>query len=312
MAKQNKPVLYVEGLSKTIRRRTIVQDISFEVGEGEIFGFLGPNGAGKTTTIRMLVGLIRPSKGKVKIGGYDLQTDFLKAISHVGCIVENPELYPYLTGRENLELFARMARIDHARIREVVEQVELTERIDDPVKTYSLGMRQRLGIAQALLGKPKLLILDEPTNGLDPAGIRELRAFIRKLARKDGISVFVSSHILHEVQLMCDRVAIIHQGKLVQTGPIGELVGDQSMVEWKIEPADRGLKVLQSLPYVTRWEQPDDGRILVHMPAEKIAETNRSLVDKQILVHEIRTHRPTLEDIFLQMTGGVESAASDL
>jgi ABC-2 type transport system ATP-binding protein len=305
MAKQNKPVLSVEGLCKTIRKRTIVQDISFEVGEGEIFGFLGPNGAGKTTTIRMLVGLIRPSKGKVKIGGYDLKTDFLKAISHVGCIVENPELYPYLTGRENLELFARMARIDHTRIDEVVEQVELTDRIDDPVKTYSLGMRQRLGIAQALLGKPKLLILDEPTNGLDPAGIRELRAFIRKLAREDGISVFVSSHILHEVQLMCDRVAIIHQGKLVKTGPIHQLVGGHSMVEWKIEPTDRGLKLLQSLPYITRWEQPDDDRILVHMPAEKIAETNQFFIEHKIKVHEIRTHRPTLEDIFLQMTGGV-------
>src|SRR2546430_2595804 len=187
-----------------------------------------------------------------------------------------------MTGRENLEHLARMLRVRKSDIERVGMLVGMAHRLDQRVGTYSLGMRQRLGIAQALLGKPKLLILDEPTNGLDPAGIRELRAFIRKLAREDGISVFVSSHILHEVQLMCDRVAIIHQGKLVKTGPIHKPVGGHSMVEWKIEPTDRGLKLLQSLPYITRWEQPDDDRILVHMPAEKIAETNQFFIEHKI------------------------------
>lgn len=298
-------VLSVQGLSKKIGQREIVKNVSFEVGESEIFGFLGPNGAGKTTTIRMLVGLTRPTKGTIRIGGYDLSKQFLNAIRQVGCIVENPELYPYLTGRENLELFARMTGdISPDRIEEVVRLVELQNRIDDSVKTYSLGMRQRLGIAQALLGRPKLLILDEPTNGLDPAGIRELRSFIRRLSREEGISVFISSHILHEVQLMCDRVAIISQGEIVKTGRVDQLVGSHAKVEWVVEPHNAGVEKLRGLPYISQLEVLDNGRVLVHMPMEKIAETNRALVAEQIQVSGIRPHQQTLEDIFLEMTGG--------
>jgi ABC-2 type transport system ATP-binding protein len=306
MANDKETVLSVKGLSKTIRGRHIVRNVTFEVKAGEIFGFLGPNGAGKTTTIRMLVGLIRPSQGTVKIGGHDLQKDFLQAIRHVGCIVENPELYPYLTGRENLEVLARMAEIPDDRIDEVVQLVELSDRIHDPVKTYSLGMRQRLGIAQALLGNPRLLILDEPTNGLDPAGIRELRAFIRKLSREEGISFLISSHILHEVQLMCDRVAVIHQGEIIRTGPIHQLVGQSSMVEWKVEPIKRGMQLLKSLSHIKQLESTPTGKVLVHMPTEKIAETNAFLMQQGVQVFEIRPYRPTLEDIFLEMTGGVQ------
>ncbi|EGK14631.1 bacitracin transport ATP binding cassette transporter, ABC protein, partial [Desmospora sp. 8437] len=181
MPADEEKILLVENVSKRIGRREIVTDLTFDVGHGEIYGFLGPNGAGKTTTIRMLVGLIRPTRGTVRIGGYDLRKEPLQALRHVGCIVENPEMYPYLTGRENLEILGRMnEEITPERIGEVVRLVELERRIDDRVKTYSLGMRQRLGIAQALLGKPKLLILDEPTNGLDPSGIREMRHFIRQ------------------------------------------------------------------------------------------------------------------------------------
>lgn len=301
----DRTVLSVQNLCKRIGGRDIVKQVSFEVKAGEIFGFLGPNGAGKTTTIRMLVGLIRPTSGSVTIGGYDLYRDFLKAIRQVGCIVEKPELYPYLTGRENLELFARMADIPPERIDEVVERVELTERIDDPVKTYSLGMRQRLGIAQALLCNPRLLILDEPTNGLDPAGIRELRAFIRRLAREDGISVFVSSHILHEVQLMCDRVAIIHQGTVVQTGQVDELLAGKDRVEWTLEPSDKGLELLRSLPFVKRAEAGGDRKVIAHMPPDKAAEANEALLRSGIRVEGIRPLTPALEDIFLELTGGV-------
>lgn len=305
------PILSVEGLSKTIGKREIVHDVSFEVGPGEIFGFLGPNGAGKTTTIRMLVGLIHPSKGSIKIGGYDLSKQFLQAIRQVGCIVENPELYPYLSGRENLQLFARMMEeITPERIDEVVKLVELDQRIDDPVKTYSLGMRQRLGIAQALLGKPKLLILDEPTNGLDPAGIRELRSFIRYLAQEKGISVFISSHILHEVQLMCDRVAIIHEGKVVKTGRIDQLVSSHARVEWMLTPQQKGAEQLRQFPYISQVEVLDQGRVLVHMPLEKVAETNEALLKEHIQVTGIRPFRQTLEDIFLEMTGGDPIAES--
>jgi ABC-2 type transport system ATP-binding protein len=300
-----KPVLEVKKLSKKIGARTIIDDISFDVNPGEIFGFLGPNGAGKTTTIRMLVGLIKPTSGSVFIGGYNLKTNFLEAIQQVGCIVENPELYPYLTGRENLEHFARMMQdVGSNRIDEVVHLVELDKRIDETVKTYSLGMRQRLGIAQALLGNPQLLILDEPTNGLDPAGIRELRAFIRRLAQEQSISIFISSHILYEIQLLCDRVAIISQGKVLKTAPVAQLVGEESKVEWSLQPLSAAIPQLSDLPYIRNVEQLGKERVMVHMPVEKIAETNQLLLSSNIQVNAIRPMNQTLEDIFLEMTGG--------
>jgi ABC-2 type transport system ATP-binding protein len=305
MHNDSTPVLAVEGLTKTIGSRTIVDQVSFEVNAGEIFGFLGPNGAGKTTTIRMLVGLIRPTAGSIRIAGHDLQTDFLRAIRHVGCIVENPEMYPYLTGRENLEVFARMqGDISAERIEEVVRLVELEYRIDDRVRTYSLGMRQRLGIAQALLGRPSLLILDEPTNGLDPAGIRELRAFVRKLAKTEGISVFISSHILHEVQLMCDRVAIIHQGRLVKSGTVQQLLAGYPRVEWQLRSVQEGQRVLHSLPDVKVLEATEDGSVLTQMPEEQIPQANRALLEAGVDVIGIRQKRPTLEDLFLETTEG--------
>lgn len=297
-------ILSVEHLTKKIGKRVIVDDVSFEVGRGEIFGFLGPNGAGKTTTIRMLVGLIKPTSGTVHIGNYNLHTHFRKAIEQVGCIVENPELYVYLTGRENLEHFARMVdTVSTERIEEVVRLVEMEKRIDDTVKTYSLGMRQRLGIAQALLNEPKLLILDEPTNGLDPAGIRELRAFIRKLAQEENISIFISSHILHEIQLLCDRVAIISQGKVIQTAQVAELVGDKSKVEWFLTPLAEGISKLAGLDYIEDIEALDKERVVVQMPMDKVAETNQLLLKADVLVSAIRPMNQTLEDIFLEMTG---------
>ncbi len=212
-----------------------------------MFGFLGPNGAGKTTTIRMLVGLIRPTSGKISICGYDLQKQFTKAIQHIGCIVENPELYPYLSGWENLEHFARMVPgITAHRIQEVVELVGLQNRIHDLVRTYSLGMRQRLGIAQALLGKPTVLILDEPTNGLDPVGIREMRQFIRSLAEKEQLSVLVSSHLLSEIQLMCDRVAIMSKGQIIRIDTVEHLLQEQARTYWSVDPIDTAKQILQN------------------------------------------------------------------
>ncbi|SDW28249.1 ABC-2 type transport system ATP-binding protein [Marininema mesophilum] len=298
-------VLVVNGLTKRIGKREIVRDINFAVGQGEIYGFLGPNGAGKTTTIRMLVGLIRPTQGRIQIAGYDLSKQFLQAIRHVGCIVENPELYPYLTGRENLELFARMAEgITQQRITEVVQLVELEDRIDDRVRTYSLGMRQRLGIAQALLSRPQLLILDEPTNGLDPAGIREMRQFIYRLAREESISVFISSHILHEVQLLCDRVAIIHQGRVVKTGQVHQLLAGEPPVIWQLSPTEKAINLLKSLPDVTNVELLEDGQLRTHLPQNKIANVNHRLNQAGIQVTSIQQKKPTLEDIFLQMTEG--------
>lgn len=219
------PIVQLQNLSKTIKGKQLIHNLNIDLYPGQITGFLGPNGAGKTTTIRMMTGLMHPSEGKVIIDGQSLQEHYEEAISKVGVIVENPEMYKYMTGYKNLLHFARMHKnVSKARIDEVVTQVGLENRIHEKVSTYSLGMRQRLGLAQALLHRPKFLILDEPTNGLDPAGIREFRMYLRKIATEDGVSVFVSSHLLSEIELMCDRVAVIQNGQLIDIREIKKMI----------------------------------------------------------------------------------------
>ncbi|WP_019123451.1 ABC transporter ATP-binding protein [Brevibacillus massiliensis] len=302
-------VLSVSHLKKSFGKRQIIKDITFDVMAGEVFGFLGPNGAGKTTTIRMLVGLAAADSGEICIGGHSLKREFGPAIRQVGCIVENPELYKFLTGRENLEQFARMSgQIPARRIDEVAEFVELTHAIDDKVKTYSLGMRQRLGIAQALLHRPKLLILDEPTNGLDPAGIREMRRFIRRLAEQEGLAVFISSHLLNEIEMMCDRVAIIQSGRVISVGEVKELMAQfADQVEWEFAEADlkRGLACLARLPFVTEVWQTAEGKGKCRMDVEQISTANAALVEAGIQVRGIASKTVTLEDLFLSLTGEV-------
>lgn len=302
---ENSPVLSVHHLKKKIGNKEIIKDISFEVYAGEVFGFLGPNGSGKTTTIRMLVDLIRPTEGRVYCCGKDVHQHHQEALKHIGCIVENPEMYPYMTGWENLEHFAAMLeQVGTKRIQEVVTIVGLTQRIHDKVKTYSLGMRQRLGIAQALLGNPKLLILDEPTNGLDPQGIKELREFIRGLAN-EGMSIFVSSHLLSEIQLLCDRVAIISKGRLLAVDRVDALLMQQSdQWTWKFEPFATGLNVLDELQYTERKLFPDGQSVLIRMPREAVSECNRRLVEAGVRVLGIEWKPPALEDLFLEMTEG--------
>lgn len=294
--------LSVQGLRKTIGSKEIIKGIDFELRQGEVFGFLGPNGAGKTTTIRMLVGLIKPTAGTVQVCGFDVDKQFPDAMKNMGCIVENPELYTYLSGWNNLLYFARMMDgIDEARVREVVELVGLGARIHDKVKTYSLGMRQRLGIAQALLGKPKVLILDEPTNGLDPSGIREMREFIRFLAEKEGLSVFVSSHLLSEIQLMCDRVAIISGGQVVRVGAVHTLLAQQERLRWRLSPLEEGVQVLQRLCGQVEVEQDV---VVTPYVEQQIGEWNRELVNAGVTVTEMSRRLPSLEDLFLELTGG--------
>ncbi len=298
-------VLAAEHLTKSFGDRVAVSDVSFELAPGEVFGFLGPNGAGKTTTIRMLVGLARPDRGRVRIRGFDLARNFSRAMAHVGCIVESPDLYPYLTGRENLLHFARMLPDGAAgRIAELARLVALEERLDDKVSTYSLGMRQRLGIAQALLGAPDLLILDEPANGLDPAGIREIRRLVRALASERGISIFVSSHLLSEVELMCDRVAIIHRGKTLATGPVSELLSrSRSGYRIAAKPAARALEVLTALlPGAVELEEDDS--LLLSAPADAIPGAVRALAAAGVEVFAVERRASTLEDVFLEVTGG--------
>ncbi|MED4586784.1 ABC transporter ATP-binding protein [Brevibacillus choshinensis] len=301
-------VLSVKGLRKKIGGKPIIHDITFDVFSGEVFGFLGPNGAGKTTTIRMLVGLATADGGEIRIGGISLQEQFPQAIAQVGCIVENPELYKFLTGRENLEQFARMSGgISKERIEEIVRFVDLERAIDDKVKTYSLGMRQRLGIAQALLHRPKILILDEPTNGLDPAGIREMRQFIRKLAEEEGLAVFISSHLLSEIEMMCDRVAIISQGQVISVGLVKELMAQfADQVDWDVQPASmkKAMDALQGHPAVKEVWEVGEERLKCRMDVERVSEVNQALVRAGIPVKGIATKTVTLEDLFLTLTGG--------
>ncbi|MEK3912273.1 ABC transporter ATP-binding protein [Paenibacillus sp. FSL H7-0331] len=294
--------LSVKGLRKVIGKREIIQSLDFDLRRGEVFGFLGPNGAGKTTTIRMLVGLIRPTAGSIQVCGYDLHTQFPEAMRNLGCIVENPELYTYLSGWSNLQYFARMMEgIDDVRIAEVVKLVGLSARIHDKVKTYSLGMRQRLGIAQALLGNPKVLILDEPTNGLDPSGIREMREFIRYLAEKEGLSVLVSSHLLSEIQLMCDRVAIISKGRIVRVDKVQSLLAQQERVSWRLHPMDKGYQVLSGL---TDSVETRGALLITPYMEQEIGRWNQILVSAGVTVTEISRKLPSLEDLFIELTGG--------
>lgn len=316
-ANEREVVLSVEGVKKTLGGRLIIKGISFQVFAGEIFGFLGPNGSGKTTTIRMLVDLIKPTEGAIRICGYDVQRQHNEALRHVGCIVENPELYPYLTGLENLEHFARMLPgVTEERIREVIAIVGMDERIGDRVKTYSLGMRQRLGIAQALLGNPKLLILDEPTNGLDPQGIKELREFIRRLAAT-GLSLFVSSHLLSEIQQMCDRVAIISHGEVIRVGEVSALIDDSAATAiWRVAPNKPALDILRAWPGVELAAEPagapDTGEaakgtvaaVVTRLNPDIIPDLTKALVQAKIAIHGIEIKLPTLEDLFLKLTEG--------
>ncbi|HWZ85912.1 MAG TPA: ABC transporter ATP-binding protein [Thermoanaerobaculia bacterium] len=294
-------------MTKRFGQREAVSDVSFDVRAGEVFGFLGPNGAGKTTTIRMLVGLARPDRGTVRIRGLDLARDFRRAMVHVGCIVESPDLYKYLTGRENLVHFARMLPDGAmARIEKLSALVALSERLDDKVATYSLGMRQRLGIAQALLGSPDILILDEPANGLDPAGIREIRQLVRVLADERGIAVFVSSHLLSEVEQTCDRVAIIHRGRTLATGPVRELVDRvaSDRLRLDVRPARRAADVLTAFGAAETEAAGGEGTVRARIPKERVPDALRALAAAGVDVFAVERELASLEEVFLEVTGG--------
>ncbi|KKO51021.1 ABC transporter ATP-binding protein [Paenibacillus sp. DMB20] len=297
----SEPIVRLMGVTKVISSRTIVHDLTLDIPAGQVFGFLGPNGAGKTTTIRMMVGLMSISKGDILIGGHSIRKNYEQASSLIGAIVENPEMYKFLTGYKNLVHYARMMPgITEQRIHEVVELVGLKDRIHDKVRTYSLGMRQRLGVAQALLHRPKLLILDEPTNGLDPQGIRELRDYLRRLSREEGTTVFVSSHLLSEMELMCDMVGIIQQGRLVDIRQLRTSEGGRAFEETAYEVHDPSLaaRVLAA-----HHPQIKENRIIIRGDRERIADINAELVQGGVRVYSIQPVTTSLEDQFLQMTG---------
>ncbi|MFJ7728702.1 ABC transporter ATP-binding protein [Neobacillus sp. NPDC097160] len=304
-----KSVVELKNVSKKIRGKTIIDNLSFSVEAGEVFGFLGPNGAGKTTTIRMIVGLIGITSGEIAICGKSVAKDYENAIRHVGAIVENPELYKFLTGYQNLQQVARLTKgMTKEKIDEAVKLVGLSDRIHDKVKTYSLGMRQRLGIAQSLLHNPKVLILDEPTNGLDPAGIREIRDYLRRLAQEKNLAIIVSSHLLSEMEMMCDRIAIIQKGKLVNV----QQVRDDTEVEKKTYVCDvnnpsEAIAVLAA--HNIQAAGHEDGiQLLLETP--QVPDVLRILLTNDILVFEMKVIKKSLEDRFLEITQEEEVAAN--
>jgi ABC-2 type transport system ATP-binding protein len=296
-------IVQIQNLTKRIGNKTIIDQLNFEVPRGEVFGFLGPNGAGKTTTIRMMVGLIGMTEGDVLIDGISIGKEFEKAIVKVGAIVENPEMYKFLSGYQNLLHFARMVPgVTSQRIDEVISLVSLGNRIHDKVRTYSLGMRQRLGVAQALLHKPSVLILDEPTNGLDPAGIRELRDYLHRLTREEGISVIVSSHLLSEMELMCDRVAIIQQGKLIDVRAIKEFIEEDTHQTVVFQVSDNE-KAIHSLSPFSEWKvKRIDQGIQCWLEKEEVAKVVELLVHDGVKLYSVQRVAPSLEDKFLKMT----------
>ncbi|MGG1638685.1 ABC transporter ATP-binding protein [Paenibacillus sp. NRS-1760] len=298
-------VLKLRNVTKSIGGRKIVDNLSFDIPAGEVFGFLGPNGAGKTTTIRMIVGLISMSKGEALIKGVSVREHFELAMTHVGAIVENPEMYKFLTGYQNLVHFARRHKgITKERINEVVKLLGLQNRIHEKVKRYSLGMRQRLGVAQAILHRPSLLILDEPTNGLDPAGIRELRDYLRKLTREEGISVIVSSHLLSEMELMCDRVAIIQAGKLIDIRSLQETRDSiQSKIVIEVGDLLAAQQLLSAIFDATRITVKGN-QLEIAADKAAIPDITRLLVSSEIDVLGIQVAQKSLEEQFLEITGG--------
>ena len=306
----DKPIVQIKNIKKRIGKKLIIDDLSFDVRPGEVFGFLGPNGAGKTTTIRMLLGLITITEGEIYINGFSIKKDFEKAIAGVGGIVENPDLYKNLTGYQNLVHYCRMyTDVKKERISEVIKIVGLDKRVNDKVKTYSLGMRQRLGFAQALLNSPSLLVLDEPTNGLDPAGIHELRSHLRKLAVEENIAVLVSSHLLSEMELMCDRVAIIQNGKLISIENVRELVDEKknSVVALTVEPIEKAISCLKK--FNSEYNPIVKGKeIEIIEELEKVPEIVSKLVTEGISIYGVRMLTHSLEEKFLEMTEGNEIA----
>lgn len=307
---ENQPVVRIQGVSKIIGGKKLIDSLTLDIPSGQVYGFLGPNGAGKTTTIRMIVGLMSITEGDILIQGSSIKHEFEEAISHVGAIVENPEMYKFLSGYENLLHYARMSPgVSKARIMEAVELVGMEHRIHDKVKTYSLGMRQRLGVAQAILHRPKLLVLDEPTNGLDPQGIRELRDYLRRLSREEGTTVFVSSHLLSEMELMCDTVAVIQQGRLIDVKELGHSgkadgSGGADQVQetvFEVNAPAAAQDLLVSLGFSSRAEE---NGVILTVNRTDAAQVNARLVNHGIAVYGIRPVTRSLEDQFLEMTGG--------
>ena len=295
-------ILKCENLHKSFRKKEILKNVSLELTSGDILGFIGPNGAGKTTTIKLILGLQKIGSGKVIINGHDIQKDFEKAIAKVGAIIENPDLYMYMSGYDNLKLISNLyPNVDEKRISEVINLVGLENRINDKVSKYSLGMRQRLGVAQAILHKPNLLILDEPTNGLDPEGIKDLRELLVKLAKKEGMAILISSHNLAELESFCNKVSIIKNGVIVETSDLETVKKEASEGNYIIE-VDDSRKARMTIGDMS--DAIDNNHIQVHSDKENIPFIIKKLVLQDIKIYSIKEDVISLEDAFFKKTGG--------
>jgi ABC-2 type transport system ATP-binding protein len=296
-------IVVTDRLTKRYGHRLAVDDVSLTVRSGEVYGFLGPNGAGKTTTLRMLLGLVRPTAGSATVLGHAPGNP--GAVARIGALVEGPGFYPYLAGRDNLRVMARYQGVSDRDVETALERVDLADRGDDPFRSYSLGMKQRLGVASALLGPPDMLVLDEPTNGLDPAGMADMRRLIVDLAAQ-GQTVMLSSHLLSEVQEICDRVGVIANGRLLTESTVAELRGG-STVFLRAEPVERALAVSMQVAGYDAVTRLDDG-LRLEMNTDRAPELARALVDAGAAIHEIRPSERSLEDVFFEMTSGDEDA----
>lgn len=296
-------ILQVTNINKTFKRKPVLRNVSLRVGKGESLGFLGPNGAGKTTLIRVILGLIRPDSGSIFINGCPLTKNFKRAISGVGSVVEIPRFYAYLNAYQNLELAKNLhPGINKAKINEVLDIVNLTDRAKDKVGTYSLGMKQRLGLARALVGNPKLVFLDEPMNGLDPQGMIETRTLIRSLQQEYGITFFITSHLLHEVEQVCDTVAIIKDGEIVKKGSLDQLLAHTYEVVDVYSPDTTAVVAMARKKDAVQHINIKKGYVTLEIDRGSSADLNRWLVDNKISVNYLVPRKTTLEQLFMELT----------
>ncbi len=296
-------VLRTTGLSKSFGKLEAVKNLNLELRRGEVFGFLGPNGAGKSTTVGMILGLITPTAGSIELFGVKQNGNRWAALRRIGAIVEEPSFYPYLSGWDNMHVLAEsIGGIPKNKIEEVLERVGLADRAKDQYGHYSMGMKQRLGIASTLLRDPELIILDEPTNGLDPAGTKEIRDLIPRLAHESR-AIMLCSHLLHEVELVCQNVAIIKQGTVIANAPIKELLSRGNQMQIRVDNMEEATGILSGLPWVKSVKREGD-YLMIDIPPDHGAAVNQALAQKGIFVSELINRTHSLENVFLQLTGG--------
>ncbi|QKE74083.1 ABC transporter ATP-binding protein [Arthrobacter citreus] len=298
-------VLELKNVNKTIKNQEIIKDISFDLRQGEVLGLLGPNGSGKTTTMRMIVGLMSITSGEIYIKGHSIKDHFKESIKHIGAMIETPAFYPFYSGYKNLMYFSRMLEgVSKKRVLEVIDLLGLSNAIHKKFSTYSLGMKQRLGIAQALLHNPSILILDEPTNGLDPAGVREIRDYLKRVAEVEQTAILLSSHLLSEIELICDRSIIIQNGQFVESIELNDQSGEKLFIEVVVKTTIDFESKFTNLDKKYKYEIMNNQSLIFEIDEEEIPSLMRELVMAGVEIYYVTRKKERLEDLFIQLTGG--------